>query len=96
MLNCKQYSLNQVKVHSLRLLNQPVQKFSVTQVGNSAKIFDSKSFETVQNLGKVKKKTQRFEINCLSTIGLVDTNYRQLDRVRKVGIFFVDILFVIT
>ena len=95
MLNCKQYSLNQVKVHSPRLLNQPVRKFSVTQEGNSEKIFDFKSFETVQNLGKVKKN-QRFEINCLSTIGLVDTNYRQLDRVRKVGIFFVDISFVIT
>ena len=95
MLNCEQYRLNQVKVHSPRLLNQPVRKFSVTQVGNSAKIFDFQSFETVQNLGKVKKN-QRFEINCLSTIGLVDTNYRQLDRVRKVGIFFVDISYVIT
>ena len=40
MLNYKQYSLNQVKVYSPKLRNQPVRKFSVTQVGNSAKIFD--------------------------------------------------------
>ena len=38
MLNCKQYSLNQVKVYSPRLLNQPERKFLVTQVGNSAKL----------------------------------------------------------
>ena len=101
MLNCKQYSLNQVNMYSPRLLNQPVWKFSAMQVENSAKIFDFQMHdkEEVSKRSKISEKLtkkQQFEINCLSTIGLVDTNCRQLYRVRKVGVFLVDISFVLT
>ena len=101
MLNCKQYSLNQVKVYSPRLLNQPVWQFSVTQVENSAKIFDFQMHDNdeVSKRSKISErltKKQQFEINCLSTISLVDTDCRQLYRVQKVSVFLVDISFVIT
>ena len=101
MLNCKQYSLNQVTVYSPRLLNQPVWKFSVTQVENSAKIFDFQMHDNdeVSKRSKISErltKKEQFEINCLSTIGLVDTDCRQLYRVRKVSVFLEDISFVIT
>ena len=58
MLNCKQYSLNEVKVYSPRLLNQPVRKFSVTQVGNSAKTFDFQMHdnEDVSKRSKISEK----------------------------------------
>ena len=101
MLNCKQYGLNQVKVYSPRLLNQPVWKFSIMQVEISAKIFDFQMHDNdeVSKRSKISErltKKQQFEINCLSTIGLVDTDCRQLYRVRKVSVFLVDISFVIT
>ena len=76
MLNCKQCGLNQVKVYSPRLLNQPVWKFSVTQVEISAKIFDFQMHDNdeVSKRSKILEKLtkkQPFEINCISTIGLV-------------------------
>ena len=76
-------------------------KFSVTQVENSAKIFDFQMHDNdkVSKRSKISerlKKKQQFEINCLSTIGLVDTDCKQLYRVRKVSVFLVDISFVIT
>ena len=76
MLNCKQYGLKQVKVYSPRPLNQPVWKFSVTQVEISAKIFDFQMHDNdeVSKRSKISEKLtkkQQFEINCLSTIGLV-------------------------
>lgn len=79
MLNCKKYSLNQAKVYSPKLLNQPVRKFSVTQMGNSAKIFDFQMHDNdeVSKRSKISeklKKKEQLEINCLPTIGLVDTN----------------------
>ena len=58
MLNYKQYSLNQVKVYSPKLRNQPVRKFSVTQVGNSAKIFDFQMHDNdeVSKRSKISEK----------------------------------------
>ena len=101
MLNCKQYSLNQVEVYSPRLLNQPVWKFSLTQMENSAKLFDFQMHDNdeVSKRSKISEKLikkQPFKINCLSTIGLVDTNCRQLYRIRKVGVFLVDISILTT
>ena len=90
-----------MKVYSPRLLNQPVWKFSITQMENSAKIFDFQMHDNdeVSKRSKISEKLikkQPFKINCLSTIGLVDTNCRQLYRVRKVSVFLVDISFLIT
>ena len=90
-----------MKVYSPRLLNQPVWKFSITQMENSAKIFDFQMHDNneVSKRSKISEKLikkQPFKINCLSTIGLVDTNCRQLYRVRKVRVFLVDISFLIT
>ena len=90
-----------MKVYSPRLLNQPVWKFSITQMENSAKIFDFQMHDNdeVSKRSKISEKLikkQPFKINCLSTIGLVDTNCRQLYRVRKFGVFLVDISFLIT
>ena len=58
MLNYKQYSLNQVKVYSPKLRNQPVRKFSVTQEGNSAKIFDFQMHDNdeVSKRSKISEK----------------------------------------
>ena len=87
-------------MYSPRLLNQPVWKFSVTQVENSAKIFDFQMHDDeVSKRSKISErltKKQQFEINCLPTIGLVHTDCRKLYRVRKVNVFLVDISFVIT
>ena len=76
-------------------------KFSITQMENSAKLFDFQMHDNdeVSKRSKISKKLikkQPFKINCLSTIGLVDTNCRQLYRIRKVGVFPVDISFLIT